>query len=203
VRRSGHGARDRWPTDPGTGGPRLGFGGTDRLTGPECARISHEIMDDEQRERRELTSPSLFLWLAWFSRHKAFVALSCIFVMNLSSFLWSVADLLRGKYRPHEYGKVILPFTVLRRMDCVLAPTKAAVLAEAKKQVGTAGLTIVIAAVSKRLLFANGKRLLPRHGPPVPQRARPSVASYFGTTALCDSLGLHPQTRPQSLNYIW
>lgn len=53
--------------------------------------------------------------------------------MNLSSFLWSVADLLRGKYKPHEYGKVILPFTVLRRMDCVLAPTKAAVLDEVKK----------------------------------------------------------------------
>ena len=56
--------------------------------------------------------------------------------MNLSSFLWSVADLLRGKYKPHEYGKVILPFTVLRRMDCVLAPTKSTVLAEAKKYAG-------------------------------------------------------------------
>nr|WP_206709954.1 class I SAM-dependent DNA methyltransferase [Xanthomonas translucens] len=44
--------------------------------------------------------------------------------------MWSVADLLRGDYKPHEYGKVILPFTVLRRLDCVLAPTKAAVLKE-------------------------------------------------------------------------
>ncbi|MCC7066646.1 MAG: SAM-dependent DNA methyltransferase [Planctomycetes bacterium] len=49
---------------------------------------------------------------------------------NLSSFLWSVADLLRGDFKQSEYGKVILPFTVLRRLDCVLAPTKAAVLAE-------------------------------------------------------------------------
>jgi type I restriction enzyme M protein len=49
---------------------------------------------------------------------------------NLSSFLWSVADLLRGDYRQSEYGKVILPFTVLRRLDCVLEPTKKAVLAE-------------------------------------------------------------------------
>jgi type I restriction enzyme M protein len=48
----------------------------------------------------------------------------------LSSFIWSVADLLRGDYRQSEYGKVILPFTVLRRLDCVLAPTKPAVLAE-------------------------------------------------------------------------
>lgn len=49
---------------------------------------------------------------------------------NLSAFIWSVADLLRGDYKQSEYGKVILPFTVLRRLDCVLEPTKAAVLTE-------------------------------------------------------------------------
>lgn len=49
---------------------------------------------------------------------------------NLSAFIWSVADLLRGDYKQSDYGKVILPFTVLRRLDCVLEPTKAAVLAE-------------------------------------------------------------------------
>jgi type I restriction enzyme M protein len=43
---------------------------------------------------------------------------------NLSSFIWSVADLLRGDYKQSEYGKVILPFTVLRRLDCVLEATK-------------------------------------------------------------------------------
>jgi type I restriction enzyme M protein len=48
----------------------------------------------------------------------------------LSSFLWSVADILRGDYKQADYGKVILPFTVLRRLDCVLSPTKDAVLAE-------------------------------------------------------------------------
>lgn len=36
------------------------------------------------------------------------------------SFIWSVADLLRGPYKPAQYGKVILPLTVLRRLDCVL-----------------------------------------------------------------------------------
>jgi len=50
--------------------------------------------------------------------------------MSLSSFIWSVADLLRGDYKPFEYGKVILPFTVLRRMDCVLEGTKQSVLDE-------------------------------------------------------------------------
>ena len=49
---------------------------------------------------------------------------------NLSSFIWSVADLLRGDYKQSEYGKVILPFTVLRRLDCVLESTKPAVLTE-------------------------------------------------------------------------
>ncbi len=53
---------------------------------------------------------------------------------NLSSFIWSVADLLRGDYRQSEYGKVILPFTVLRRLDCVLESTKPAVLAELAKR---------------------------------------------------------------------
>jgi type I restriction enzyme M protein len=49
---------------------------------------------------------------------------------NLSSFIWSVADLLRGDYKQSEYGKVILPFTVLRRLDCVLEATKLDVLNE-------------------------------------------------------------------------
>ena len=49
---------------------------------------------------------------------------------SLSAFIWSVADLLRGDYRQSEYGKVILPYSVLRRLDCVLESTKSAVLAE-------------------------------------------------------------------------
>jgi len=53
---------------------------------------------------------------------------------NLSAFIWSVADLLRGDYKQSEYGKVILPFTVLRRLDCVLEETKAAVLTEYDKR---------------------------------------------------------------------
>ena len=44
------------------------------------------------------------------------------------AFIWSVADLLRGPYKPHQYGRVILPLTVLRRLDSVLEPTKAKVL---------------------------------------------------------------------------
>ncbi|MBF0387993.1 MAG: SAM-dependent DNA methyltransferase [Candidatus Omnitrophica bacterium] len=45
-----------------------------------------------------------------------------------ASFIWSIADLLRGDYKQSEYGKVILPLTVLRRLDCVLEPSKQVVL---------------------------------------------------------------------------
>ena len=49
---------------------------------------------------------------------------------SLSSLIWAIADLLRGDYKQSDYGKVILPFTMLRRLDCVLGPTKDTVLAE-------------------------------------------------------------------------
>ena len=52
---------------------------------------------------------------------------------NHAAFIWSVADLLRGDYKQSEYGKVILPLTVLRRLDCVLEPTKKDVLVRAAK----------------------------------------------------------------------
>lgn len=55
---------------------------------------------------------------------------------SLSSFIWSIADLLRGAYRRADFGKVILPFTVLRRLDLVLADTREAVLAEKAKWEG-------------------------------------------------------------------
>ena len=52
------------------------------------------------------------------------------------SFIWTVADLLRGPYKPAQYGRVILPLTVLRRLDCVLEPTKEKVLAKAAELKG-------------------------------------------------------------------
>ncbi|ASM00290.1 SAM-dependent DNA methyltransferase [Serratia marcescens] len=50
-----------------------------------------------------------------------------------AAFIWAVADLLRGDFKQSQYGRVILPFTLLRRLECVLAGTKEAVLAEAEK----------------------------------------------------------------------
>lgn len=57
-------------------------------------------------------------------------------IRNHAAFIWSVADLLRGDYKQSEYGKVILPLTVIRRLDCVLEPTKQAVLAKHKQLAG-------------------------------------------------------------------
>lgn len=47
---------------------------------------------------------------------------------NYASDIWAVADLLRGDYKQADYGKVILPMTILRRLDCILEPTKQKVL---------------------------------------------------------------------------
>lgn len=49
---------------------------------------------------------------------------------QVAAFIWSVADLLRGDFKQSQYGRVILPFTLLRRLECVLATSKAAVVAE-------------------------------------------------------------------------
>ena len=51
-----------------------------------------------------------------------------------ANLIWQIADLLRGPYRPPQYERVMLPMTVLRRFDCVLAPTKARVIAEYRKR---------------------------------------------------------------------
>ena len=50
--------------------------------------------------------------------------------IDFANLIWQIADLLRGPYRPPQYERVMLPMTVLRRFDCVLASTKAKVLAE-------------------------------------------------------------------------
>ena len=56
---------------------------------------------------------------------------------DLANFTWSICNLLRGPYKRNEYRKVILPLTVLRRFDCVLADTKEAVLAANAKHAGS------------------------------------------------------------------
>jgi type I restriction enzyme M protein len=67
---------------------------------------------------------------------------------QLANFIWSICNLLRGPYKRNEYRKVILPLTVLRRFDCLLAPTKAQVLAEHPK-IKTKPETVVRSLIEK------------------------------------------------------
>lgn len=60
------------------------------------------------------------------------MAKSDVKVQNLGSFIWSIAEILRGDFKQSEYGKVILPFVVMRRLDCILEGSKDAVLAAEK-----------------------------------------------------------------------
>ena len=57
---------------------------------------------------------------------------------KLGNFVWGIADQLRGVYKPHQYGGVILPFTILRRLDCILEPTRDEVRTLASKYSGGA-----------------------------------------------------------------
>jgi len=72
---------------------------------------------------------------------------------ELADFIWSVADRLRGDYKRSEYGKVILPLTVLRRMDCVMAPTRQAVWDRAASYTGENREALLLAA--SKLPFYN------------------------------------------------
>jgi type I restriction enzyme M protein len=77
-------------------------------------------------------------------------------IRNHAAFIWSVADLLRGDYKQSEYGKVILPLTVIRRLDCVLEPTKDAVLSRHKQLAGRIeNLEPVLRAAAGDLPFYN------------------------------------------------
>ena len=75
--------------------------------------------------------------------------------IDFANLIWQIADLLRGPWRPPQYERVMLPLTVLRRFDCVLAPTKAKVLAEYDrlKAKGIDG-----PALDERLNLAAGQR---------------------------------------------
>src|SRR5450432_2670975 len=72
-----------------------------------------------------------------------------------ANLIWQIADLLRGPYRPPQYERVMLPMTVLRRFDCVLASTKAKVLAERERSKGS---KLVGDALDSRLNKAAGQR---------------------------------------------
>lgn len=59
-------------------------------------------------------------------------------IREKANLIWVIADKLTGVYKPHEYGEVILPLTVIRCFDCILADTKDAILEKIRVGEGTA-----------------------------------------------------------------
>jgi type I restriction enzyme M protein len=83
---------------------------------------------------------------------------------QLANFIWSICNLLRGPYKRNEYRKVILPLTVLRRFDCLLAPTKAQVLAEHPKIKGKPETVVrsLLEKITRRPFYNLSKLDLPK-----------------------------------------
>jgi type I restriction enzyme M protein len=75
-----------------------------------------------------------------------------------ANVIWKIAELLRGPYQPNQYGDVILPFTILRRLDRILEPTKDQVLAEHKKIASTKVDPDVLLKAKFKLPFYNKSR---------------------------------------------
>jgi len=76
-----------------------------------------------------------------------------------ANFIWSIAELLRGDYKQSEYGRVVLPFTVLRRLDCVLEPTKEKVLTklQAVEKMNVENIDPILNQVSKHKFHNRSK----------------------------------------------
>ncbi|MCT2590881.1 type I restriction-modification system subunit M [Streptomyces sp. N2-109] len=99
---------------------------------------------------------------------------------ELVSFIWSVADLLRGDYKQSEYGKVVLPFTVLRRLDCVLEPTKDAVIEEHRRWFGKPMDTTRLMEKAAKQSFYNTSKLTLRTAVADPAQVRKNLTAYVG-----------------------
>lgn len=106
-----------------------------------------------------------------------------------AAFIWSVADLLRGDFKQSQYGRVILPFTLLRRLECVLEPTRAKVLAEA-----TASADKTEAVRERLLLRAAGKDFF---------NASPLTLATLSDTQTADDLMSYVQSFSQAAREIF
>ncbi|RLJ19614.1 restriction endonuclease subunit M [bacterium endosymbiont of Escarpia laminata] len=98
---------------------------------------------------------------------------------SLAAFIWSVADLLRGDFKQSQYGRIILPFTLLRRLECVLEETKHQVLAQAGKV-----QNMPPQAQEKLLLHASGKGFY---------NTSPMDLTKLGETQVLDNLDSYVQ----------
>ncbi|WP_444971400.1 type I restriction-modification system subunit M [Streptomyces sp. SAI-25] len=100
---------------------------------------------------------------------------------ELANHAWSVADLLRGDYRQSDYGKVILPFTVLRRLECVLEPTRDKVVETVSKFAGQDIDTDRFLRRASGHAFYNRSELTLRKIAADPQNAAKNLQVYVAT----------------------
>ncbi|MET7904006.1 class I SAM-dependent DNA methyltransferase [Streptomyces sp. NPDC005355] len=100
---------------------------------------------------------------------------------ELANHAWSVADLLRGDYRQSDYGKVILPFTVLRRLECVLEPTREKVVETVARFAGQEIDTDHFLRKASGHSFYNKSGLTLRKIAADPQNAAKNLQIYVGS----------------------
>ena len=98
---------------------------------------------------------------------------------ELANLIWAVAERLRGDYRQSDYGKVILPFTLLRRLDCVLEGTKDAVLAEFEKRKDGGSLDVFLKKKSQQAFYNTSVFTLPGLLAD-PNHIRKNLTAYLG-----------------------
>ncbi len=94
---------------------------------------------------------------------------------QLANFIWSICNLLRGPYKRNEYRKVILPLTVLRRFDCLLAPTKRAGAGSVPSDEARPE-TVVSAPCSKRITAGRSTTRRSSTSPKLTRRPEPPRA---------------------------
>ena len=84
-------------------------------------------------------------------------------VQEKSNLIWSIADLIRDFYKAHEYGKVILPMTVIKRFNDTLAPTKTKVLETYEKVKHLDDILTAFLALGSKWRYHNQDWKLPAH----------------------------------------
>jgi len=117
---------------------------------------------------------------------------------DLANFIWALAGLLRGAYTEPEYGKVMLPLVILRRLDCVLEPTKGAVLAEAERRVGSTANPDPFLRAAAQQSFYNTSRFTLTTVLADADQVGPNLRNYIagfspGVAEIFDHLGFNAQ----------
>ena len=95
-----------------------------------------------------------------------------------ADLIWAIADKLTGVYKPHEYGDVILPLTVIRRFDCILSDTKDAVLQKYDEVKNLPMKDILLRKASKKD-FYNTSKFLPYYIHFITKEKKIVVSHYF------------------------